>query len=214
MECISKIEIRGKVKRIEVKRKNNTTLANMTVMTEVLYNIDGQPRAENTFHTVEAWENTQVKDLTKIQVGSWVRVMGRYKTKKFEKDGKTQYYMMIYTDYLKKLPDNTTEYVNKVEITGIVTKIDINIIRNKTVGKLTVATDYVYRSKGEKVVETTHHLVEGTDSPKIKDLAKISPGTMVKVTGRYRKIAWTDKNTGEKRSMWQILAEQIKKIAE
>lgn len=214
METTSKCEIRGKVTRIEIKRVNGKTLANMTIVTEVLSNYNGQPRAENTFHTVEAWENTQVKDLTKIQVGSWVRVMGRYRTRKYDKDGKTIYYMAIYADYLKKLPDNTTEYVNKIEIVGIVKKIELDIINNKTVGKLTVATDYVFQSKDDKKIETTYHQVEGWDSPKIKDLAKIAPGTMVRVNGRYRKLSWNDKSTGEKKSFWQIQAEQIKKIAE
>lgn len=214
MENINKIEIRGRVRKLELKIINSKTLAQMTVETDYLYSSAGEPRKEATFHLVEAWENTQVKDLTKIQVGSWVRVMGRYRQKSFKKDnGEDVYYMEIYADYLKKLPDTTSESMNKVEINGIVTKVDLKIVNNKTLGNLKVATNYVYNSKGKNCVETTYHNVEAWASPKIKDLAKLSIGCTVKVSGRYRKKSWDDEK-GNKKSRYEIYAEELKKMAD
>lgn len=214
MENINKIEIRGKVRKLELKIINSKTLAQMTVETDYLYSSGGEPRKEATFHMVEAWENTQVKDLTKIQVGSWVRVIGRYRLKNYKNDkGDEVYFMEIYADYLKKLPETTVESMNKAEINGIVTKVDLKIVNNKTLGNLKVATNYVYNSKGKNTVETTYHNIEAWTSPKVKDLAKLSIGCTVKVSGRYRRKPWEDEN-GNKKSRYEIYAEELKKVAD
>ena len=214
MENINRIEIRGKVTKLELKIVNTKTLAKMTVVTEYVYTMGGEAKLESTFHFVEAWENTQVKDLTKIQIGSWVRVMGRYRKKSYKNgDGEDVYYMEIFADYMKKLADNTTECMNKAELIGAVTKIDLKIVNNKTVGNIQMATNYVYNSKGDNVVETTYHYIEAWAGPKIKDLAKIRVGTTIRVVGRYRKKTWDDKN-GRKQYKNEIYADELKKIAD
>lgn len=214
MENINKIEIRGKVTKIELKIINTKTLAKMTVVTEYVYTYGGEAKLESTFHFVEAWENTQVKDLTKIQAGSWVRVVGRYRKKSYKgANGEVVNYMEIFADYLKKLADNTTECMNKAELIGAVTKIDLKIVNNNTVGNIQLATNYVYNSKGENVVETTYHYIEAWANPKIKDLAKIRVGTTIRVVGRYRKKSWEDKN-GKKQFKNEIYADELKKIAD
>lgn len=213
MENINKIEIRGKIHKIELKMVNFKIVAQMVVVTDYVYSTNGEAKIESTFHRIEAWENTQVKDLTKLQSGSWVRVIGRYRTKSFTgKDGKEVRYYEVFADYVKKLADNTTECMNKVELIGNVTKIDLKIVNNKTVGNMTVVTNYVYNSKGENKIETTYHRVEAWATPKIKDLAKISVGATVKVNGRYRKKSW-DKE-GEKITFLEVYADDVKKIAD
>ena len=215
MENINKIEIRGRVTKIELKMLNSKTMARLTVVTDYVYSKDNNAHMEQTYHLVEAWENTQVKDLTKIQVGTWVRVMGRYRTKTYENaEGEKVSYMEIYADYLKKLADNTTECMNKAEIIGAVTRIELKIVNNRTAGNMQVATNYVFNSKGENKVETTWHNVEAWASSKIKDLAKIRIGSTVKITGRYRKKTWTDPKTEKKRSRYELTADDVKKIAD
>jgi len=213
MEHINKTEIRGKVIKLELKIINFKTLAKMTVATEYVYGQNGEAKIEKTFHYVEAWENTQVKDLTKLHVGSWVRVIGRYRTKSYVNANNEEVkYMEIYADYVKKLADNTTECMNKAEITGTVMKIELKIVNNHTVGNLSVVTNYVFFSKGENKIETTYHRIEAWASPKIKDLAKISMGSTVKVVGRYRKKEW--ENNGKKVCMYEVYADDLKKISD
>ena len=213
MEDINKIEIRGKVQKIELKMVNYKTLAQMTVETRFIYESNGEARVETTRHRVEAWENTQIKDLTKLQAGSWVRVIGRVREKTFEGEGgKTVRYMEIYADYVKKLPDNTVDYMNKVELIGTVTNFELKIINNKTVCNMKLLTRYVYSSKGEDVVEKTYHKIEAWTTPKIKDLAKISVGNTVKSVGRYRKKVW--EKDGQKYSTSEVCADGVKKVTD
>lgn len=213
MEDINKIEVRGSIQKIELKMVNYKTLAQMLVETNHMYNNNGEAKMETTWHRIEAWENTQVKDLTKLQTGSWVRVIGRVREKSFQKsDDKTVRYMEVYADYVKKLPDNTTDSMNKIELIGTVTAFELKIINNKTVGNIRVLTRYVYNSKGEDKVEKTYHQVEAWATPKIKDLAKISVGNTVRIVGRYRKKTW--EKDGEKFSRSEVYADDVKKIAD
>lgn len=213
MEDINKIEVRGRIQKIELKMVNYKTLAQMLVETNHMYNNNGEAKMETTWHRIEAWENTQVKDLTKLQTGSWVRVIGRVREKSFQKsEDKTVRYMEVYADYVKKLPDNTTDSMNKIELIGTVTAFELKIINNKTVGNIRVLTRYVYNSKGEDKVEKTYHQVEAWATPKIKDLAKISVGNTVRIVGRYRKKTW--EKDGEKFSRSEVYADDVKKIAD
>ena len=213
MQSVSKIEIRGKVIFKDMKIIGTSTVANLNVVTEYLYTSKGEAKKESTVHRVEAWENTQVRDLTKIAVGSWVRIIGQYREKRYEKDGKKHSYNYIYADYCKMLPETSAEFMNKVELVGRLIKIDLNVVNNRTVGNMRVATDHIEYKNKEQVVESDFHNVEAWVSPRIKDLAKINPGTTVKVVGRYRMKTWKDKDGGE-RSRMEIFAEQFKKIAD
>lgn len=105
------------------------------------------------------------------------------------------------------------EHINKVEIAGVIgnvkiTKLstDIHLIR------LTVATNHVFRSHGEMVVETTWHNVSYFSSQTDNfDMDKFTKGQGVHVEGRLKTNRFTGAD-GIERSSYEIVAYKLKLI--
>ena len=84
MEHINKIEIQGKVGTIRINNVFGQSVANMSVATEHTYkNQEGYAISEATWHNVVVWGEHTTADLTKVEKGTNVRVVGRLRQTKY-----------------------------------------------------------------------------------------------------------------------------------
>ena len=79
MEFLNKIEIRGVVGRADINSYNGNQVCNFSVVTEAsAVDRAGNSTVEPTWFNVSAWSGVKgLDDLTLIQKGGWVRVVGR-----------------------------------------------------------------------------------------------------------------------------------------
>ena len=100
------------------------------------------------------------------------------------------------------------EYINRIELVGVVGRIHKQTFSNRTVANLSVVTEYCYTDKnGGAVVETTWHNVvawQNGDMP----LDLIEKGTHVCVQGRLRCRKYNSEN-GEPRTSYEIIASGV-----
>lgn len=84
MEFLNRIELKGVVGRSDVNVYNGAQVCNFSVVTE--YSIrdrEGNPGAETTWFNVSTWEGRDNPDFSLIQKGSWIRVIGRIRIRKY-----------------------------------------------------------------------------------------------------------------------------------
>ena len=93
MEQLNKIELRGTVGSIRLQNYNNANVAHLTLVTNYAYkDKDGAPVIETTWHNVTAWEGREIRDLSSIEKGSKLYVLGRMRTQKYTlADGTDRY---------------------------------------------------------------------------------------------------------------------------
>ena len=81
MEHINKVEIRGNVGTVRLNEHNGKKVANLSVVTELLYKSrEGVAVSETTWHNVVAWSGKEIADLDMIVKGTPVHVTGRIRT--------------------------------------------------------------------------------------------------------------------------------------
>ena len=84
MEHINRIEIQGEVGNIRTQTIFDQQVSNMSVMTQEIYtNKEGIAIAETTWHNVVVWQDKSSVDLSKVEKGSKVRVVGRLRQMKY-----------------------------------------------------------------------------------------------------------------------------------
>lgn len=84
MEQLNRIEIRGVVGSVKFSVINERQMARFSVVTNYAYkDKEGVPVIESTWHNVVAFEGRNIKDLTKIERGSRIQVIGRLKISKY-----------------------------------------------------------------------------------------------------------------------------------
>lgn len=89
MEFLNKIELRGVVGRADLNAFNGIQVCNFSVVTEYsAVDKDGNPSVDTAWFNVKAWEGRAGSplDLSRIQKGIWVRVVGRVRQRKYTKD--------------------------------------------------------------------------------------------------------------------------------
>jgi single-strand DNA-binding protein len=106
------------------------------------------------------------------------------------------------------------QYINKIEIQGIVGSIRSNTLFNDTVYSMSVETTTMYRSKEtqQPIAETMWHIVVVWASTTSTDLSKVEKGTPVRVVGRLRTTKYTDPN-GIERMYNEVIAGEFEIIA-
>ena len=105
------------------------------------------------------------------------------------------------------------QYINKIEIQGIVGSIRSNTLYNDTVYTMSVETTTMYRSKeNQPIAETMWHIVVVWASTTSTDLSKVEKGTPVRVVGRLRTTKYTDTN-GVERMYNEVIASEFEIIA-
>lgn len=95
---VNRIEIVGRVGQVRVNEYGDSkTVANFSVITEVVMKRHGSIISESTWHNVTAWEGPAVASFDKLQKGSLVKVVGRLRNSKYTgADGIER----IYTEFL------------------------------------------------------------------------------------------------------------------
>ena len=75
---------KGSIESIYVKDFGNTKVANISVATDYCYTTkDGSSVIETTWHYVTAWEGKEIKNLNQLKKGSFLRVIGRLRNRKY-----------------------------------------------------------------------------------------------------------------------------------
>lgn len=85
MEFLNRIELRGVVGRADMNAYNGHQVCNFSVITEAsAMDREGNSIVEPTWFNVSAWDGVQgIDDLSKIQKGIWVNVIGRLRVRKY-----------------------------------------------------------------------------------------------------------------------------------
>ena len=85
MEFLNKIEIRGVVGRADINSYNGNQVCNFSVVTEAsAVDRAGNSTVEPTWFNVSAWSGrNNIQELYNLQRGSWVRVVGRIRVRKY-----------------------------------------------------------------------------------------------------------------------------------
>lgn len=83
------------------------------------------------------------------------------------------------------------EFLNKIEVKGIVGRIDVKEVADSTCANFAVATDFCYKSReGQAIIDTTWFNVVAwkgeNHGKKIVEFGKIHKGSAVHVIGRVR----------------------------
>lgn len=100
------------------------------------------------------------------------------------------------------------EFLNRIEIVGVVGRINRRNISDRMVANFSVVTEYSYKDKsGNAVVETTwHNVVAWQNGTMPLDL--IESGTHVCVQGRLRCRRYTGEN-GEPKVSYEVIAVDV-----
>ena len=103
------------------------------------------------------------------------------------------------------------EFLNKIELKGVVGRAEVNNINDSQVCNFAVVTEYSTIDKDRNsIIETTWFNVSawaGRDS--IADLYSIQKGAWVHVIGRQRARKYTAQN-GEERTTMDVVAHTVK----
>ena len=98
MEQLNRIELRGIVGNSIVRTVGDRKTARFSLATDYVYKgKNGDPVIETSWHSVQAWEGKNIPDVSLIEKGMALYVVGRYRVQKYQtQDGvdKTSYEVM------------------------------------------------------------------------------------------------------------------------
>ena len=84
MEQLNRIELRGNVGTVRVRRVGDTKVADISLATNYVYKgRDGAPVIETTWHYITAWEGKNMPDLESICRGDKLYVFGRLRSQRY-----------------------------------------------------------------------------------------------------------------------------------
>lgn len=106
------------------------------------------------------------------------------------------------------------ESLNKIEIRGIIGRVNVKEVGDTKVANLSVATDYAYKSQdGGIVIETTWHNVVAWEGKEIPNLDQLEKGSFVHVCGRLRNRKYIAAD-GTERTVCDIVAKLVEPVTE
>ena len=102
------------------------------------------------------------------------------------------------------------EFLNKIELKGVVGRAEMNSFNNSQVCNFSVVTEYSTVDKvRNSIIETAWFNVSAWSGRNdIKDLYNLQKGSWVHVTGRIRVRKYTTQ-TGEERSAMDVIASKV-----
>lgn len=101
------------------------------------------------------------------------------------------------------------EFLNRIEIQGIVGNASVSRVAETRCVRFSVATNYTYKNKkNEPVIETNWFNVTAWEGKGVKDAGNIKKGSKVNVKGRVRCTRYTADN-GLERIMWEIVPNKV-----
>lgn len=100
------------------------------------------------------------------------------------------------------------EFLNRIELVGVVGRISRQTISDRTVANFSLVTEYSFKDKsGNAIVETTWHNVVAWQNGEMP-LDLIEKGAHVCVHGRLRCRRYTSES-GEPRTIYEVIAQSI-----
>lgn len=103
-------------------------------------------------------------------------------------------------------------YINRVELAGMVGSIRVTEVSGVKVARLSLATENIYRSNdGTVFVDTEWHAVTAWSSSEVEDVTTLKKGDFIKVTGRLSSKAYVSAEGHESR-MVEVLANTLVKL--
>lgn len=106
------------------------------------------------------------------------------------------------------------EFLNKVELIGIVGNLRVQQYGENKITRLSLLTNYAYtNSEGHHITDTTWHNVVAPATPKTADAAFLQKGDAARVIGRIRLLSYTDQY-GNDKNIIEIAANSVEKINE
>ena len=85
------------------------------------------------------------------------------------------------------------QFLNKIELRGIIGRCNVQTISDTKMAKLCVVTEYAYKTTDETpVIETTWHNVTAWEGRKCKNVETLKKGDKVHLVGRIRYQKFTD----------------------
>lgn len=104
------------------------------------------------------------------------------------------------------------EQLNRIELKGTVGSIRVQTFSEKHVARISLVTNYVYKSKdGDPVIETTWHNISAWENKSFPDLNTIQKGDRLYVVGRLRNQRFLG-NDGVERTVCDVNAYKLQKI--
>lgn len=104
------------------------------------------------------------------------------------------------------------EFLNSVEITGVVGKVNTQNVSDHKVANLSVVTEESFRdANGCAIIETTWFNVVAWQTDKMPDLDTIERGSRVNVKGRLRLKRYVNAD-GEPRTMSEVVANTVRVV--
>lgn len=101
------------------------------------------------------------------------------------------------------------EFLNKIELRGIVGATSLNRVGESQVCRFSLVTEYSYKDRDNNpVVDTTWFNITAWEGRNMPDFREIGKGTIVQVAGRVRTFRFTMAD-GAERSGWEILARRV-----
>lgn len=106
------------------------------------------------------------------------------------------------------------EQLNRITLRGIVGSVRVSDISGKKVARISVATNYAYKTPdGCAVIETTWHNIVAWDKPEFPPLDTISKGDSLSIEGRLRQQRYTD-NTGNEHTFTEVIVSKLELVTE
>ncbi len=104
------------------------------------------------------------------------------------------------------------EFINKIEIRGLVGSAHSFTAGGKNMLKISVCTERRMKDRsGNEMIEVTWFNVSATEGDKIHDTAAIRKGNAVHVKGHIRNMKYTDSD-GSDRYYSEIVADSLEKV--
>ena len=104
------------------------------------------------------------------------------------------------------------EFLNKIELVGIVGRCNSMKVGDQMYAQLSVATEFAYTDReGFPVIDTTWHNVVIWQSKTQVDLTSIKRGEAVHVVGRLRARRYVTSD-GSERISYEVNANQLEKL--
>ena len=101
------------------------------------------------------------------------------------------------------------EFLNKIELRGIVGQSSLNRVGDTQVCRFSLVTEYSYKDRGNNpVVDVTWFNVTAWEGKNMPELRLIGKGVIVQVAGRVRTFHFTSAD-GAERSGWEIMARRV-----
>lgn len=106
------------------------------------------------------------------------------------------------------------EQLNRITLRGIVGSVRVSDISGKKVARISVATNYAYKTQdGCAVIETTWNSIVAWEKPEFPQLDTIQRGDALYIEGRLRQQRYTD-NTGSEHTITEVIASKLELVTE